>query len=152
VTMTALLAGSAGLVAAERHRRGGLLFGSRLALVGVTGSLSVLAVWSLVGNQALFAAREALVHKNWSEARDRARRAQELLVWSYEPELALGDAAAGLGDRESALRAYRDAVETDPRNWVAWLRLAQVASGSERASAYERVRALNPRAEGLPGE
>ena len=47
--------GRVGLVAAERRRRGSLRAGSRLALVGVTATLSVLAVWSLVGNQALFA-------------------------------------------------------------------------------------------------
>ena len=152
LTTTALLAASVGLVTAERRRAGRLLPGSRLALVGVTGTLSVLAVWSLVGNQALFAAREALGRKDWSEARDHAQRAQELLFWSHEPDQALGDAEAGLGDREGALRAYRDAVERDPRNWVAWLRLAQVARGAERAAAYDRVRELNPREEGLPGE
>ena len=40
----------------------------------------------------------------------------------------------------------------DPRNWVAWLRLAQVARGAERNAAYDRVRELNPLEEGLPGE
>ena len=64
----------------------------------------------------------------------------------------LGDAAAGAGDRPGALRAYRDAVAKDPENWVTWLHLAQVASGSERATAYDRVRQLNPLEKGLPGE
>ena len=73
------------------------------------------------------------------------RLARALLVWSPEPDFVRGDAAAGLGDREGALRAYRDAVETDPRNWIAWLRVAQVARGAERAAAYDRVRELNPR-------
>jgi hypothetical protein len=114
--------------------------------------LSVFAVWSLVGNQALYAARDAVARDDWSSARKDARRARALLFWSYEPELVLGDAAAGSGDREGALRAYRDAVAHDPNNWVAWLRLAQVARGSERAAAYDRVRLLNPREEGLPGE
>ena len=35
---------------------------------------------------------------------------------------------------------------------VAWLRLAQVASGSERTHAYARVHELNPLEEALPGE
>ena len=118
----------------------------------MTATLSVLAVWSLVGNQALFAAREALVREEWSEARTHARRAHQLLPWSYEPELALGSAAAGAGDREEARAAYADAVATDPRRWIAWLQLAQVVRGAERRAAYDRVRQLNPRQEGLPGE
>jgi hypothetical protein len=152
LTTTALLVGSVGLLSAER-RRGGLLGdGSRLALVGVTGTLSVFAVWSLVGNQALFAGREAVARKDWSEAYDEARRARALLGWSHEPLIVLGDAEAGLGDRQGALEAYREAVETNPRSWAAWLRLAQVARGAERAAAYDRVHQLNPREEDLPGE
>jgi hypothetical protein len=137
-----------------------MLAGSRLVLVGLTGTLSVLAVWSLVGNQALFAGAEAVARKDWSEARDHAVRAQSLLPWSHEPDFVRGDAAAGLGDREGALRAYRegalrayrDAVAADPRNWIAWLRVAQVARGAESGAAYNRVRRLNPLEEGLPGE
>jgi hypothetical protein len=152
LTSTALLAGSVGLLAVERRSRRRLLTGSRVALVGVTGTLSVLAVWSLVGSQALFSGYEAIERKDWARAQDDGRRAKALLKWSYEPHLVLGDAAAGLGDRDGALRAYRDAVETDPRNWVAWLRLAQVARGAERDAAYDRVHQLNPREEDLPGE
>lgn len=153
LTSTALLTGSVGLLAAERRsRRGTLLPGTRIALIGVTGTLSFLAVWSLVGNQALFAGREALARKDWAEAREHARRAQALLVWSHEPDLVLGDAAAGLGDREGTLRAYRAAVEKDPQSWVAWLRLAQVERGAARAAAYDRVHQLNPLEESLPGE
>ena len=152
LSMTAFLLGGVGLVDAERLPRGRLQDGSRLAVVGVTATLSVLAVWSLVGNQALFAGRDAIERRDWVEARDHARRAQALLVWSHEPDLVRGDAAAGLGDREGALRARREAVEKDPRNWLAWLRLAQVARGAESDAAYDRVRELNPRVEGLPGE
>jgi O-antigen ligase len=152
LTMAALLVGSVGLLAAERRSGVQLDAGSRLALVGVTGTLSVLAVWSLVGNQALFAARDAVARKDSSEARDDARRAQALLFWSHEPELVLGDAAAVAGNRAGALAAYRDAVAEDPENWVAWLHVAQVARGTERRVAYDRVRELNPREEGLPGD
>jgi hypothetical protein len=152
VTITALLAGGAGLVASERGapRRLGLRVRGGLVAAGVL--LSIFATWSLVGNQALFAARDALGRKDWSAARDHGRRARALLFWSYEPDVVLGDAAAGSGDREGALHAYRDAVAADPNNWVTWLRLAQVARGSERAAAYDRVRELNPREESLPGE
>ncbi len=151
VTLVALLAGAVGLVAAERGTRSRLRApaGPLLVIAGVL--LSVCAVWSLVGNQALFAGQDALARKDWAGARDHARRARALLFWSAEPDLVLGDAAAGLGDRSAALDSYRDAVAADPRSWVAWLRLAQVARGTERADAYRRVRDLNPREEGLPG-
>jgi O-antigen ligase len=152
VTLTALLVGGAGLVASERGARRDLGRRARGPLIAASVLLSVFAVWSLVGNQALFAARDALGREDWSAAGDDGRRARALLFWSYEPDLVLGDAAAGSGDREGALRAYRDAVADDPNNWVAWLRLAQVARGSERAAAYDRVRELNPREKGLPGE
>jgi O-Antigen ligase len=151
VTLTALLAGSAGLVASERGARRPLASGASGALAAVTGLLSLAAVWSLVGNQALFAARDAVDRKDWVAARDDGRRAHALLLWSFEPALVLGDAAAGLGDRDVALHDYREAVEKDPQNWVAWLRVAQVARGTERSQAFERVRELNPREEGLPG-
>ena len=100
------------------------------------------AVWSLVGNQALFAGREAIAARSGARRDDAAGAG--LLFWSHEPDIVLGDAAAGLGDREVRFGAYRDAVDTDPRNWVAWLRLAQVARGAERNAAYDRVRELNP--------
>jgi O-Antigen ligase/Tetratricopeptide repeat len=152
VTITALFVGAAGLVASERRAAYALVGARRLTLIGVTVVLSVFAVVSLVGNQALFAGRQALAREEWSQAADDARRARALLPWSFEPELVLGDAAAGAGDRAGALRAYRDAVAEDPENWVAWLHLAQVARGSERATAYQRVRELNPLEKGLPGE
>jgi O-antigen ligase len=152
VTLTALLAGAVGIVSAERHRPAPLRAPARPLLIAACVVLSVCAVWSLVGNQALFAGREALARKDWVEAREHARRAQKLLIWSAEPALVLGDAAAGLGARHEALREYRDAVATDPHSWVAWLRVAQVTRGAERAEAYRRVRQLNPREEGLPGE
>ena len=113
--------------------------------LGIGAALSVAAVVSLVGNQALFAGKEAVARKDWVEARHHADRAQALLPWSYEPYLVLGDAAAGLGSRTDAIRSYRDAVAKDPNNWVAWLRLAQVARGDgARREAYAEVRAAQP--------
>jgi O-antigen ligase len=151
VTLTALLAGASALGASERRTPRPLGLRTRGVLVTILAVLSVAAVWSLVGNQALFAAREAVDRKDWSQARADGRRAHALLPWSYEPALVLGDAAAGLGDRDGALRDYREAVDKDPQNWVAWLRVAQVARGEERRAAYARVRELNPREQRLPG-
>ncbi|MFO7571893.1 MAG: O-antigen ligase family protein [Gaiellaceae bacterium] len=152
VTLTALLAAGACMLAAERHRGALLRDHARRPLLAGSIGLSVVAVVSLVGNQALFAGRDAVRSKEWREARDHARRAEALLPWSFEPMVVRGDAAAGLGDRAGAIAAYRDATTRDSENWVAWLRLAQVSRGAERASAYARVRALNPLEENLPGE
>lgn len=152
VTMTALLIASAALLAAERGPRRALASPARGGVLAGTIVVSVAATWSLVGNQALFAAREANAREDWSAALDHGRRARALLFWSAEPDLVLGDAAAGLGDRPEAIRRYRNAVAADPENWVAWLHLAQVAGGAERSAAYRRVHELNPREEGLPGQ
>jgi O-antigen ligase len=153
VTVTALLLGMCCLLGSERRLpKSPLARRARLLLTGLAFVLSTAAVWSLVGNQALFAARDAVARKQWSEALTHGRRARALLFWSHEPDLVIGEAQAGRGDRGAALRAYRAAVKQDPENWVVWLHLAQVASGAERAAAYDRVHELNPREEGLPGE
>ena len=146
LTATALLAGSVPLLGAERRPRRPLPGSLRQPALAVAVGLSVVAVVSLVGNQALFAGKEAVARKEWRSARDHARRAEALLPWSHEPVLVVGDAQAGLGNRAAALEAYREAVDLDPRNWVAWLRLAQVASGRERAEAYARVHELDRKA------
>ena len=152
VTTSALLAGGVALLAGDPSPRALLGEGLRAQLATLVSVLSVVAVVSLVGNQALFAGREAVVRKDWVDAVDHARRAERLLGWSHEPAIVLGDAAAGLGDRRGTLEAYRRATTTDPANWVAWLRLAQVAEGDERTRAFARVRELNPLEEELPGD
>ena len=110
------------------------------------------AVWSLVGNQALFAGREALARRSGATRASTLAGRRRCFPGRTSRTSCSATRLPGLGDREGALRAYRDAVEADPRNWVAWLRLAQVARGAERGAAYDRVRRLNPLEEGLPGE
>ncbi|HXG75156.1 MAG TPA: O-antigen ligase family protein [Gaiellaceae bacterium] len=152
VTLAAFLCAAIPLVMARRGQPRPLSGRATVVVVAAGIALSIAAVVSLVGNQALFASQEALARNEPAEATEHARRARTLLPWSAEPHLALGDARAALGDREGALRAYRDAVETNPRSWVAWLHLAQVARGREREAAYARVHELNPREGSLPGE
>ena len=152
LTMTAFLAGAVGLVALARTEATRVRGTHRVVALTASIALSVFAVVSLVGNQALFAGRADLGRRDWTQARDDARRAQALIFWSAEPDLVLGDAEAGLGNRTGAADAYRDATVKDPRSWVAWLRLAQVARGSERSRAYARVHVLNPLQKDLPGE
>jgi tetratricopeptide (TPR) repeat protein len=152
VTLIGLLAGSVALLAAERGAVRALPDRARWPLLAVAVGLTMFALVSLVGNQALFAGSEAVAREEWSDAAKHARHAERLLPWSFEPHIVLGDAAAGLGDRQRALEEYRQAVEADGSNWIAWLRLAQVARGAERRAAYERVHELNPRERDLPGE
>jgi O-antigen ligase len=152
VTVLALLSGGVALLAAERRVPRPLPAAARMPLLAAAFGLTVFALVSLVGNQALFAGREAVARKEWRQADEHARRAEILLPWSFEPHIVLGDAAAGLGSRQRALEKYRSAVRADGRNWVAWLRLGQVARGRERRAAYERVHRLNPLERDLPGE
>jgi tetratricopeptide (TPR) repeat protein len=153
VGLTALLAGGVALVASDERRPPTKLRGDvRVMLACATTVLSLLSVAVLVGNQALFAGREALARRDWASAIAHGRRAERILFWSHEPELVLGDTAAGLGDRAGARDAYREAVQKDPNNWAAWLRLAQVSDGPKRVAAYRRVHELNPREKNLPGE
>jgi tetratricopeptide (TPR) repeat protein len=152
VTVLALLAGGVALLVAERRTPRQLPDAARWPLLAGAFGLTVLALVSLVGNQALFAGREAVAREEWREGDDHARLAERLLPWSFEPHLVRGDAAAGLGERTRALEEYREAVEIDPRNWIAWHRLAQVARDSERLAAFRRVRELNPREGPPPGE
>jgi len=152
VTATALLAGAAGLLAAERGSPTPLPDAARWPLLTGSVAFTAAALVSLVGNQALYGGREALARGDLAEAHDHAIRAEALLPWSFEPYYVLGDTAARRGDRAKALRAYRRAVDMDGESWVAWVRLAQVARGAERRGAYERARELNPRAPEFPGE
>jgi hypothetical protein len=152
VTLTAFLTGASALVASERQRARPLGSRARVPLVLLGIAMSLAATVSLVGNQALFAAKSDVGRKDWAAARRDGRRAHALLPWSAEPDLVLGDAAAGAGDRARAVEAYRHAVARDPESWTAWLRLAQVAHGAERVHAYARVHQLDPRDKELPGE
>ena len=152
VTTAGLLAGAVGLLAVERGSTRPLSDVARWPLLTGSVAVTVLALVSLVGNQALFAGREALARGDLDQAREHADRAEALLPWSFEPHYVLGDAAGRRGDREAALLEYRRAVDIDEMNWVAWLRLAQVARGAERRAAYARVHELNPRERDLPGE
>ncbi len=150
VTMVALLAGSTALLASERGLRVPLGPNVRLGLVAGSMALSIAAVVSLVGNQALFAGRDAVADREWKAALGHARKAETLLPWSYEPHVVYGDAAAGLGDRRGAIAAYGRALDRAPNNWRIWFRLAEVSQGAQRVRAYRRVHELNPFQAGLP--
>jgi hypothetical protein len=147
VTLVALLAGAVCLLAQERAPSRSLPNTARRLLLVPTIGLTVFAVVSLVGNQALFAGHEALARGDWAEAAKHGRHADAILPWSIEPELVIGDAAARAGDTEAALEQYREAARADERRWVVWLRIAQGETGRERQAALRRFRELSPRGE-----
>jgi O-antigen ligase len=145
VTLTALLAGSVALLAQDRGFARPLSNTARTAVLVPAVGLTLFAVVSLVGNQALFAGREALARGELARAAEHGRRADSILRWSTEPELVIGDAAARAGDVEAALEQYREALRVDERRWIFWLRIAQGTTGRERSEALQRLRELNPR-------
>jgi hypothetical protein len=147
VTLTALLAGGVSLLAQERGPPRRLRDATRGLLLVPAVGLTILAVVSLVGNQALFAGREALERREWAKAAEHGRRADAILRWSIEPDLVVGDAAAGAGNLKAALERYREAARGDDRRWIVWFRVAQAASGREQRAALQRIRELNPREE-----
>ena len=145
LTTTALLAGSVGLVSAERRSRGTLHDGTPCGARRGHGDPQRARGLEPRREPGALRGARSLARKEWSEARDHARRAQALSHLVDGAGHRARRRAAGLGDREGALRAYRDAVDADPRDWIAWLRIAQVARGAESDAAYDRVRELNPR-------
>ena len=106
---------SRALVAAERGRApsssGGALV-RRRSRQGLR--LSVFAVWSLVGNQALFAGREALARRDWAAAREHGRRAEACSFWSAEPESSSATPLPGSVTARQHCRSYRKATTIDP--------------------------------------
>ena len=145
LTVVALLAGGVALLAQDRRPMRRLPGTLRWSVFVPAVLLTLFAVVSLVGNQALFAGREALARGEWARAIQHGQRADDILRWSAEPELVIGDASARAGDVEEALEQYREAIRADERRWVFWLRVAQGTTGRERRAALRRLRELNPR-------
>jgi hypothetical protein len=108
--------------------------------------LAVLAVSSVVANNRLDAANEALVEDRPADAVSDADRARTFAPWSIDALEAIAAARQVQGRTADALATYRRMVERDPRNWIAWAEIASLATGAERAAAVARVRQLNTRA------
>ena len=81
--------------------------------------------------------------------------AAQLNPFSAEPLLLRSTILQLEGDRQAALDAATDATERAPRNWAAWVVLAQArraaADPAEAQAAVLRAKALNPRAPQLQG-
>src|SRR5262249_5042743 len=89
----------------------------------------------------------------YAEPADRAlsdaRRAARFDRLSGRPDLAMARAMLRTGDNAGALEAARRAAGAEPRFWVAWQVLAQIAARqgapATARAAQERVSGLAPR-------
>jgi hypothetical protein len=145
LTSTAMVAGSAGLIAAGEGRR--ILTLARPARIGLAAAGALIAVFafvSFVGNREVASSKTALAKGNTVAAVQDAQRAGDVLRWSIEPALALAQAQEQRGDLTAARAALEDATRRDPGNWRAWAALSYITSGRARHHAQVRAHALNP--------
>ena len=144
VTLVALLCAAVLLVAAPARSR--VLRGEhRVVAVALVLGLSVFAMASRVGNEALERARQQLLDGRAERALRNGRLADRVLPWSVEPLGVIGSAQKQLGATAAGRHTLRRAVARDPSDWSAWYRLAHASEGVERATALAEARRLNPR-------
>ena len=129
--------GDSGTVALSRPLRLGT------AAAGLAAGLIALA--GFVGSSALEEAQRALARGDAVRASRFAGKAERWQPWSVEPLLIEGRTALTLSRYDEARSAFSRAVERDPNDYRAWLALAVVSQGDERALAVLRARELNPR-------
>jgi hypothetical protein len=146
VTLAGLFCGLTALVAA-RDESTMIALGtrSRVILLGVAAVCAAFAFVALIGNIAMSRAQSAVNDKRYVRAESNAQRATSWAPWSARAWLLLGQAQAGLGKSEAAVRSLRHAVANDPTNYRYWLGLAAVAQGDERVRALQIAFRLNPR-------
>ena len=146
VALAGILCGAGILVAARREetpRRavGVLRYGWAAVVLALTG----FALFGLLGNSALSAAKSAQDDHNWSKAATQAHRAIHLVPWSSKPWEALGFAQLGSGDVKGARTSFRRAIAKDSGDWTLWYDLAVVTKAADRKRALAQAKLLNPR-------
>ncbi|MBA3842398.1 MAG: O-antigen ligase family protein [Actinobacteria bacterium] len=122
--------------------------GTLIRVVATAASLilTVGAAAGLAGNHAAAASSSATAGGRFAAGLRDAQHAQRWQPWSPEPWILAGDAEVGAGDLGAARLSYAKAIEQDPRNWLAWLNAARVATGKARAHDLRVASSLNPRA------
>jgi hypothetical protein len=144
VTLCALACAVACLGTGRRHelrRMGRAALGA--AAVGVAGFGLVAAI----GNQALASSRSALDSGNYAKADSEARRAQHWAPWAADAWVLRGQIQALSQQPAQARKAFRAALDRDPRDYLAWYGLAGVERGAARRAAVAQVIRLNPQSD-----
>lgn len=145
VTLTAFVAGSAGMVAARRRASRRVAAPARWTIAAATVGVGVIAALGYVGNLSLSTAQKALAEDRAADALAAARTAERWSPWSPYPPTVEGEALLLLGDADGAEESFRDAISVDDGYWRSWLGLAVATEGAERERALDRARALYPR-------
>ncbi len=145
VTLTALLVGCLGIVAARRSELRTLAGPARVAGCVVASVASLATILVFLGNGALDRAQDAVSARSYGEAVAEANRARMLMPWSPWPLITRGDAQLAAGLPASAAASYRRAIEIDSGEWRGWFGLALATKGKRRASALAHAQALYPR-------
>ncbi len=144
VTLAAFLAGAPAVIATRRTAMVRLRLPARLAMGALTMSVALAASIGYVSNRALERGGDALDQGNARLALDDAETAERWAPWSPYPPTVRGEALLGLGRRQAAEDAFRQAIAEDPRYWRAWLGLAVASSGTQRRKALDRASRLYP--------
>jgi O-antigen ligase len=146
VTLLALFAGGAIVIAARRSDSEGQPLGlpARLALGAGAAFVVAVAFVGLIGNIALSRADDAVLHGLGQTAAAQGAKAHRWAPWSAQALEDLGDGRLLLGQKRSGLAALRAAVAKDPGDWQIWFDIAAATDGSAHRTALSRAKALNP--------
>jgi hypothetical protein len=144
VTLTALVCGTAILVAGRREPSLGLPRIVRLGGAAFAIASMVVAFVGLVGNAELARSGTAARAGNWTSAAAHARRAHTWAPWSSEPWQALGEAQLALGELKQARSSLRHAIAKSSNDWTIWFDLARSSDGAAQHTALARAVSLNP--------
>lgn len=116
----------------------------QLMFAVATFALALAALGGLVGNIAISHAETALGADRPAAAVRDAQTAQNWQPWSPRPYVIAGDAALEVGNLALAAHDYRDALAVDGRCEDAWVGLASVTKGGDRARALAEIHRLDP--------
>jgi O-antigen ligase len=145
VTTAALLCGASLVVMARGESGASMGWRSRTVGLAVVLVLAAGALVGLIGNATMATALAKLEAGDYGSAERDAQRAATWAPWAAEPWRLQGTIHLRKGERVRAQRAFREATERDPRNWVLWVELGDVSQTPGRRLAHARAAALNPR-------